>query len=286
MRFASELAKTQFIPTGTFVDKISGGIAKGKILVISGKWSVGKSTLIMQAIAAAQKEGLRCLIADVEFSYETPYASSLGVDNSKLGIIHSSTAEETLDELEKEIGGGKWDIVVIDSIGGLKSRIEDEKAAGEKTIGVQASLVAKFIRKVVPVIAMNGTALVCLTHESTDIMSGAVIAAGGAKLFYHASQHIRLKSKNGANIIKQGDTIVGKVLVAEMKKDKLGGRERAEAEGQLLYGSGFSASADQFQEELDSGRITKVKNTYMRDGEVLGVGRQKATEALKELLTK
>ncbi len=271
MKYASELVDTEFISTGTFIDKITGGIARGKITVISGKWSVGKSTLIMQAIAAAQKEGLSCLMADIEFSLEKPYLDTLAIDKKKLGVIRTDTAEETLDELETEIGTGKWDMVIVDSIGGLTSRIEAEKTSGEKTIGVQASLVSRFVRKVIPVIAMNNTALVCLTHETTDIMTGAIIAAGGAKLFYHASQHIRLKNKLGANLIKQGDSIIGKVIVAELKKDKLGGKERAESEGQLFFNQGFSKSADILEEALAKGLILKQGNTYFFGEEKLGM---------------
>lgn len=280
MIFADKLSDTEFIPTGLFTDRITGGIPRGKVLVISGKWSVGKSTLIMQAIASAQKQGLKCLLADVEFSLEKPYVDTLEIDKSKLGVIRTDTAEETLDELEKEIGSGKWDMVIIDSIGGLTSRIEAEKSSGEKTIGVQASLVSRFIRKIVPVIAMNDTALVCLTHETTDIMSGAIIAAGGSKLFYHASQHIRLKAKMGV-LLKNGETVVGKVITAELKKDKLGGKERAEVDGQLLFNQGFNKQADALQEALDKGLIEKRANSYFIGEEKLCVGAAKLRDWAK-----
>lgn len=280
MKYADELEDTKFIATGLFTDKITGGIPRGKILVISGKWSTGKSTLIMQAIASAQKQGLKCLIADVEFSLEKPYVDTLEIDKKKLGVIRTDTAEETLDELESEIGTGKWDLVVIDSIGGLTSRLEAEKTSGEKTIGVQASLVSRFVRKVIPVIAMNDTALVCLTHETTDIMTGAIVAAGGAKLFYHASQHIRLKAKMGV-LLKSGENVVGKIITAELKKDKLGGRERAEADGQMLFGSGFNKQADAWEEAVQKGFAAKQGNTWFLGETKLGTI-SKVREWLKE----
>ena len=270
MRFASDIPDTEFIPTGIFTDKITGGIPRGKIIIVSGQWSVGKSTLAFQMIAEAQKQKKKCLFADVEFSYDPKYAELLGVDNKKLGLIRARTAEDVLDELEKEIDSDKWDLVIIDSMGALNSRVEVEKAAGEKTIGVQAGLVAKFIRKVVPVLAMNNTTLICLTHEFTDIMTGKVIASGGAKLGYHASQHIRLKAKFGVTL-KQGDRIVGKVITAEMKKDKVGGRERAECDGRLIFGIGFSKSEDILQDALDKGVFVKVGNTYLLNGERIGM---------------
>lgn len=284
MLYANELGQTEFISTGLFTDRITGGIPKGKIVIVSGQWSVGKTTLILQSIAAAQTQGVKCLLADVEFSYDPQYSAILGVDNSKLGVIRERTAEEVLDALEKEIDTNKFKLFVIDSVGALSSRVEVEKSASEKVIGAQAGLVARFIRKVVPVLATNGTTLICLTHEFTDLMTGKVMASGGAKLGYHASQHIRLKAKFGVQL-KSGDKVVGKIITAEMKKDKLGGREREEVDGTLIFGEGFSRSRDQFEEELADGTITREGNTFFRGGEKLGVGKQKAAAVLKELLT-
>lgn len=281
MKYASEIAATEFIETGLFTDKITGGIPHGKIVIISGQWSVGKSTLTLQMIEAAQKQGKKCLFADVEFSYDAKYAEALGVDNRKLGIIRERTAEDVLDALEKEIDSGKWDIVVIDSIGALSSRVEVEKGAGEKVIGAQAGLVARFIRKVVPVLATNGTTLICLTHEFTDLMTGKVMASGGAKLGYHASQHIRLKAKFGVQL-KSGDTVVGKIITAEMKKDKLGGKEKQEADGQMLFGTGFNKQADALQEAQDKGLIEKRGNSYFIGEEKLAVGAAKLRDWAKE----
>lgn len=281
MKYASELGETEFIQTGLFTDRLTGGLARGKILILSGQWSVGKSTLTLQMIEAAQKQGLKCLFADVEFSYDSKYAQMLGVDNSKLGVIRERTAEDVLDALEKEIDSDKWDIVVIDSIGALSSRVEVEKGAGEKVIGAQAGLVARFIRKVVPVLATNGTTLICLTHEFTDLMTGKVMASGGAKLGYHASQHIRLKAKFGVQL-KSGDKVVGKIITAEMKKDKLGGREKEEADGELIFGAGFNKQADALQEALDKGLIEKRGQLYFFQGEKIARGMNGLREKLTE----
>lgn len=281
MIFADKLKDTEFTPTGLFTDKLTGGLARGKIIIVSGQWSVGKSTWCLQALAEAQKQGKKCLFADVEFSYDSKYAQMLGVDNSKLGIIRERTAEDVLDALEKEIDSDKWDVVVIDSIGALSSRVEVEKGAGEKVIGAQAGLVARFIRKVVPVLATNGTTLICLTHEFTDLMTGKIMASGGAKLGYHASQHIRLKAKFGVQL-KSGDRVVGKIITAEMKKDKLGGREKEDVDGELIFGSGFNKQADALQEALDKGLIEKRANSYFLGEEKLCVGAAKLRDWAKE----
>lgn len=251
------------IKTGTLIDKLSGlnGLPRKKITEIYGDSSVGKSTLLLQAVAEAQKQGLRSLWVDVEFSYDRNYASTLGVDNSRLGLLQEEFAEETLDTVEREIREGNWDLIVIDSIGALQVRAEAEKGVGEKTIGGQAGIVAKFCRKVVPLIAIHNVALVVINHSFTDVMSGAIKTSGGKKLEYHKSLSIRLKQKFGV-VLKQGDRKIGKVIVGEVKKNKLAGTEGTEAEARIIYGEGFSKSADLLEDAIQANIFTKTGNTY------------------------
>ena len=267
-----------------FFDKLTGlgGIPRGVITEIFGDESIGKSSFCFQAIAAAQQQGMKCLFADVEWSYDLKYAESLGVDNSKLGLIREEFAEDTLDQLEEAARSGDWDLIVLDSIGGLLPRAEAEKGAGEKVIGGQAVLVARFCRKIVPVLRQKNIALIVLNHSFVDIMTGAVKTSGGKKLQYHKSLSVRFKLKYGANIIKQGDRKVGKVVVGEVKKNKLASTEGMEVESQLIFGTGFSAAADLLGDAIDKGIIEKKGTTYWFGDMKLGVGLGKVRKLLEE----
>lgn len=280
---ASSLMEVDVIETQLFINKIVPGIPRGKITEIFGDASVGKSTLTLQVVAEAQNQGLKCLFVDVEYSYSPLYASKMGVDNKRLDIVRERDAEAILDATEEAIE--KYDLIIFDSVGALTPQAEIEKGAEGKVIGGQAGLIARFCRKAVPLLSINNTALVMINHSFTDIMSGVLTTSGGKKLSYHKSLSIRLKAKSGVSL-KQGEKVVGKVITAIIAKDKVWGNEKAEGDGQLIFNQGFSIAHDQFDDELKEGRITKNKNTYMRDGEVLGVGRMKAAEKLKELLTK
>ncbi len=278
--------KLQFygaIKTNTFLDKVSGvgGLPIGRIIEVFGNESVGKTTICLQAIAYAQSQGLRCLFADVEWSFDAKYAEALGVDLSKLGVIRDRFAEDVLDEVEKEIESAKWDLVVFDSIGGILPRSEAEKGADGKVIGGQAKLVAKFCRSVVPLLVMNKVCLIAINHNFTDIMTGRLMTSGGAKLDYHKSMSIRLKNKFGLNTIKQGDRKVGKVLIAEVIKNKVGSTEGMQIEAQILFGQGFASNYSLFDDCLDKGLITKVKNSYFSQGKKLGTGKLAAIQALE-----
>lgn len=262
----------EYIPTGipSFDKLMGGGFARGKVTILSGQPSVGKSTVSYGAIAEAQSLGIEPLLYDVEFSYDSLYAESVGIDPSRLSILREEYAEDGLEAVLEAIDSGKYPLIVIDSIGALLSRTVAEKATGEKSIGAQAGLVSTFIRKAVPKLSLRNIALVCITHEFTDIMTGKVKASGGDKLMYHSSQHIRLKQKFGV-VLKQGDQKIGKVIVAEMKKDKVSGNESREAEAHFLYHEGFSKTADLMDTALEKGIISRKGNTYYLGEEKLGM---------------
>lgn len=261
-----------YIPTGipSFDKLMGGGFPRGKITILSGQPSVGKSTVSYGAIAEAQKLKLNPLLYDVEFAYDSTYSESLGIDPGKLSILREEYAEEGLDAILEAIESGKYPFIVIDSIGALLSRTVAEKSTGERSIGAQAGIVSTFIRKAVPKLALKNIALVCITHEFTDIMSGKVKASGGDKLMYHSSMHIRLKQKFGV-VLKQGDQKIGKVIVAEMKKDKVSGNESKEADAHFLYHEGFSKTADLLDTALEKGIISRIGNTYYLGEEKLGM---------------
>lgn len=279
---ASELEKIEVIRTGTFIDSLSGigGFPRARITEVFGDEAVGKSTICLQAIANAQASGLKCLLADVEYSYTTLYGEGLGVDNTSLGLVRSRFAEDILDTVEEAVESGEWDLIVLDSIGGLLPRQEAEKMSGEKTIGGQASLVARFCRKVVPLLSLRKCALVVINHSFVDIMSGKIMTSGGRKLSYHKKLSIRLKV-NPTKILKSGDEKVGKVIIGEVRKNALAATEGRTEEAQLLFGKGFSAEARLLEEALDRGLIAKQGNTYFFNKKKLGVGLAKARAAIE-----
>lgn len=272
MLYADELETVPMIETGLFVDRITNGIPKGRITEVWGDEKIGKSTLALQTVAAAQRQGLKCIWVDAEWSFDSLYSRKLGVDNSKLAVIRVeergkkgeifSSAEGNLDELQAAIETGNYGLAVIDSIGGLTPRSEFEKDAGEKTIGGQASIVARFCRKIVPSLVVHNTALIVLNHSFVDIMSGKLMTSGGKKLAYHKSLSIRLKLNSKVRLEEAGER-VGKVVIAEVTKDKIFGHEAMETSGHLLFkGGGFSKQQDLLEEALRKEVITKKGNTF------------------------
>lgn len=271
------------IPTGyPALDKIlgRGGIPTRKITEISGPWSVGKSTMASTIVANAQAMGFPTLWVDTEYSYDEDYAKALGVDNDELDLVQERFAEGFLDEAEKWIAETERGLVVLDSVGGILPRVEAEKTAEQLTMGTRAKLMSTFIRKAVPLLAINDVALVVLNHEFLEMQTGALKTAGGEKLAYHKSIWVRLKKKGER--IMQGENQIGEVIVAEIRKNKVAGTKMQKCDLQLMFGEGFSKQADVMQDALEKGIVTKKGNTYYFGEEKVAVGMKALREAFKD----
>lgn len=271
-----------WIPTGfSNLDRIlGGGIPQRKITEISGVFSVGKSSLALHIVAEAQQLKKDCMWCDSEFSYSVEYADALGVNSDSLDLIQGRFAEDNLDAIEEWAEKHKNALIVLDSVGGLLPRAEAEKDASGKVIGGQAKLIATFCRKIVPILAINNNALIVLNHQFVDLMSGKLKTSGGAKLEYAKSIWLMLRAANER--IMSGNQQVGLVIEAEIRKNKVAPTSKQKCKLNMVFGEGFSAEADLFEDALDKGIIEKKGNSYLFGGEKIATGKQKARESLKD----
>ena len=278
----SSYSKIDWITTGiSSLDKIlGGGIPTKRITELSGPFSVGKTTLALTVIGNAQKQGLKTLWIDQEWAWESSYAEVLGVDPSKLLLIQERYAELALDQLEEFAENNKNAVIVLDAVGALLPRQEAEKSNEGKTIGGQAGLVAKFLRKIVPLLAINNHALLLCNHQFIDLMTSRLKTSGGAKLEYHKSIWLSLRKANKK--IMNGENQVGLVVEAEIKKNKLTATQGQKCELQMIFGEGFSKEADLLQDALDSGLITKQGQFYFFRGEKVARGLNALREKFKD----
>lgn len=257
--------------TGTFLDELTGlgGMPKGRMLEFWGEQNTGKSTAALQVIAAAQKLGDKALLIDTELSYTNDYAEKVGIDTSKLDILRGMTAEEILDEAEELIKAGKYGVVVMDSLGRLSSRLQFEKAAGEKTIGSQASLIKEFITKTIPYILLHKVCFIGISHLRRDLEWGKIYTLGGNR--WHEARKLSIRFRESGKVAKRGEEVLGKEIIAKVTKNHLAGTEGKEMRVTLLNNVGFDADADLFNIALEKGLLTRTGNTIYFRGEKLGL---------------
>jgi len=287
---ASELGKLKIVETYTGLDSASGigGLPRGFIVEFWGKTNTGKSSMAYQTVASAQKQGLRCLWIDVEHTFRAYVANpgrteSFGVDLDKLDVMLEQTAEAYMDNTEKAINSGDYDVIIMDSVGDLSSAIEQEKSAGEKTIGTQASIMTKFIRSVIWMVDCNEVLFIVVNHER-EKMGGGIYQMGGKKLAEKKKMSFRFREKwaqGGIAMVKVGENIIGKVIRITVAKNHFAGTEGRDVESTLIFNEGYSYTADLLRDAIDRGVISKDGNSHFFEGEKIGmIG--KAREWIKE----
>ena len=72
----------------------AGGLPMGRIVEIYGPESSGKTTLTLEVIAAAQRQGKTCAFIDAEHALDPIYARKLGVDIDQLLVSQPDTGEQ------------------------------------------------------------------------------------------------------------------------------------------------------------------------------------------------
>ncbi|MDR0356535.1 MAG: DNA repair protein RadA, partial [Deltaproteobacteria bacterium] len=99
----------------TELDRVlGGGLTPGAVVLLAGEPGVGKSTLLLQAAAGTAAQGGKLLYVTGEESagQVKTRAERLGLNLETLWVL----PETSLDEIEREVGQGQWDVLVVDSI--------------------------------------------------------------------------------------------------------------------------------------------------------------------------
>ncbi|ASZ08963.1 recombinase RecA [Mesoplasma chauliocola] len=195
-----------------------GGYPKGRIIEIFGPESSGKTTLALHAIAEAQKSSGIAAFIDAEHSLDLNYAKKLGVDINNLLVSQPSCGEEALDILETLVKSNSISIVVIDSVAALVPKTELEGEMSDQSIGLQARMMSKALRKLNGAISKSKTTVIFINQlrEKIGVMFGnPETTTGGRALKFFST--IRIEVRKGESIIDNGVTIANKVKVKVVK---------------------------------------------------------------------
>ena len=203
---------------------LAGGLPYGRQVLIWGSKSSAKSSLCLQMIGLAQKEGKVCAWIDAEMSYDPKWAERLGVDSSKLIYSQARTINEMVDVGTNLINAGV-DIVVVDSITSLLPAIYFEKDSDElkqlentKQIGAESrdfSNAWKMINyannKVNPTLFV----LISQSRNNISAMYTSQQPTGGQATKFYSSTVIKLFSSESDNQAIKGKIKIGDKLIEE-----------------------------------------------------------------------
>lgn len=272
------------IPTGSLaLDQALGvwGIPRGRITEIYGPEASGKTTLALHAVAEAQKQGGIAAFIDAEHALDTAYARKLGVNCDELLVSQPDTGEQALEITDMLVRSGAVDVLVIDSVAALVPRAEIEGEMGDAHMGLQARLMSQALRKLTATISKTMTSVIFINQIRMKIgvvFGNPETTTGGNALKFYAS--VRLEVRRTGSI-KEGQDVVGSRTKVKVVKNKLAPPFK-EAEFDIMYGDGISATGDLLDVGVQYGVIDKSGSWYSYEGERMGQGRENVKKYFDE----
>jgi len=257
-----------------------GGIPRGRITEIYGKESVGKSTLCLQTIAQAHKQGLDCAYVDAEHALSIDRMRDLGVNTEKLVIVQPDSGEQALDFVEMSVRSGQFAVIVVDSVAALATADEIQKDMGDSSMATLARLMSKAMKKLAAPVSKNNVALIFTNQTRTNIgvYGGGEVTSGGNALKFYASLRLHLRQK-GQIKDASGNKIADKVEL-NVKKNKVAVPFK-KVEYQIDR-HGINADLGWIEALIDSGKLTKTGSWFKIGDETIAQGVQALMQRLQE----
>lgn len=270
----------------------TGGVPLGKLIVIKGPESSGKTALGFSLLGAVQRNiGLsgkldqegdkitygNVALIDAERSYSQKWTERMGVstDKSCFRVIHPPSGEIGLDFVEGLIQSGLYDAVLIDSLNALIPTAMIENEMGDATMGAQARMLSKAYGRIVGLADQYKTTIISISQErnSMSAYEKPVLAGGKATRFYnHIILDVRKKDFLGAK-----ESPIGIRSRVKAEKNKCG-RPFKTCEIDLFYSSGFNFMSDCINYAVDLGLIKQGGAWFTLSNGERFQGKQKVAE--------
>ena len=226
-----------------------GGLPKGRLILIAGEPSAGKSSLTIQI---AEKLGNRILYGDTEATLTSDYLVDLGADPAKFDHFIPETTESMSNVIRQQIPN--YDVIIIDSINNSASGEQLQKTAEEKTMANRANVLSSQLPIWISLANQYNTTIIVLSQVRDNMnkankYSPDTVIPGGNSLHHNSSLTLELfksskKEKDEKGNLGNKDKIIeGNMVRIKCTKNKVGKVNR-EVSVEFTYGLGYTVEAD------------------------------------------
>ena len=272
------------IPTGSLTLDMAlgiGGYPKGRIIEIYGPESSGKTTLTLHAIAEVQKQGGTAAFIDAEHAIDPVYAKNLGVNIDELILSQPDSGEQGLEIAETLVRSGAIDLVVIDSVAALVPQAELDGEMGDSSVGLQARLMSKAMRKLAGVMNRSNCTAIFINQlrEKVGVMFGnPETTPGGRALKFYSSVRLDVRK---SETLKTGQDAYGNSVKIKVVKNKVAPPFKT-AVVSIIFGEGISHIDEVVTLGVENNIIDKAGAWFSYKGEKIGQGAASVREFLKK----
>ena len=226
----------------------NGGFQPGKVSVLYGPESSGKSLLAMMAVADYQKRDKDAIFIwfDAEFSFNLPLFKKIGGDPKRLVVRKSNDPLKIFDYIGGELlemlqEGAPIRGIIVDSIKAIRYPKEAnmKQTTDQKMGGTGASYLPSTLKLVIPVIAEHNLMTFFIQQVTMEIdpmkaLRNPYVITEGRALKHAADVMLEIvKLDTKAGVVESGENIHGgaqqtghKVRV-KVKKNRLGSPARS-----------------------------------------------------------
>lgn len=191
------------------------GLPFGKIVQIAGDSDSGKTTCAIEAMKAAQAQGVAVLYVETEGKTSLGDLASAGVDPDQVMLVQSSMAEEAFtlmfdvfDSYFESYPKGKL-LLVFDSIGNIVSRhdVELDLTEGNQKPGGKGKTNRLGLNKLIAKREEHDVAILIINYTYDNMGSPGKTNAGGKALNFFSSLTYQTTRKSWIEATVKGEKV-------------------------------------------------------------------------------
>ncbi len=185
---------------------LGGGFPKGRISMVYGPESSGKTNCAYKAAAVAQRGPASCnkvVFIDLEGTFDPKWAARMGVDTEALFVVKPGYGEQAVDMIEGIIYADDVALIIVDSLAQLTPSKEIEKEAESHHPGRAAMLAKRMINKMVIALSEEWkrghepvVIIINQTRYKMVLMGDPETMPGGQAPKFMSSIILRVRGKN------------------------------------------------------------------------------------------